>query len=392
MMHSNPFIFFMPTKVVHGAGSLSLLGQEAKVLGAKKIFLVTDYGIKKAGLLEGAIRSLSQAALETTVFSDVEEDPGIETVEAGRKAAQEAASELIVALGGGSVICAAKAIAIVLTNGGPINKYEGIGKVAKAPTPVVAIPTTAGSGSEVSASTIITDAERKVKMTISSPMSFPRAAILDPELLLSLPFRQAALSGIDALTHAIEAYTSTGATPITDALALSSIEMLFSSLRESAGGSDISAKETNLIASAMANMACGNSRLGLVHEMSKHVSGLFKVSHGLANGILLPYVMEFNMKACPARFARMALSMGETLPYPISRRQLAQRAISAVKRLLADLDFPRKFGPEQADRSSIPEMADRTSAGALVKFNARKPSRSDVISIYEQSFKGWEVD
>lgn len=391
-MDPKQFIYSMPTKVVHGPGTIMMLGQEAKAIGAKKIFLVMDPGIKKAGLHESALRSLNQAGLETIIFSDVEEDPAVETIEAGRKAAQGAGADLIVALGGGSVICAAKAIAIVLTNGGLINSYEGSGKVAKAPVPVIAIPTTAGSGSEVSAATMITDAQRKVKMNISSPMGYPRVAILDPELLLSLPFRQAVLSGVDALSHAIEAYTSTIATPITDCLALSSIEMLFSSLRESAGGWDISAKETNLIASAMANMACGNARLGLVHEMSKHVSGLFKVSHGLANGTLLPYVMEYNMKACPGRFSRMALHMGEHITDAISVRQLAQRSITSVKRLLADLDFPRKFSPEQVDRSAIPEMADRTMAGALVKFNARKPSRDDVMRLYEQSFLGWEIE
>lgn len=225
-------------------------------------------------------------------FTDVRQNPDVACVSRGVEAFRAAQADLVVAVGGGSPMCAAKAIALIATNGGTIRDYEGFGKVSQRPLPTICLPTTAGSGTEVSAVTIITDEKRHIKMAIGSPLAFPPLAILDPELLLTLPFRQAAASGMDALSHAIEACLTTQATPLTNALALGAIRLMGENLVRAAKTRDLEAKGACLLASSMANMACGNARLGLNHALTWPISSLFGVPHGLANGIMLPYALE----------------------------------------------------------------------------------------------------
>lgn len=294
----------------------------------------------------------------------------------------------------------------MVTNGGKIRDYAGLNKASKPPLPLVAIPTTAGSGAEVSQFIVLKDETQHAKMVVGSPMYFPEVTILDPMLIRTLPFWQAVASGIDALTHAIEAYLTTMTTPITDALALSAINLVYGNLRAASTSDDLDAKEACLIGSTMANMACGNARLGLVHTMTTPMEGMFDVPHGIAAGTLLPYVMEFNLPASHRRFAMLAKSMGES-DVGRSPGDLAPRAITGIKKLYIELGFPKKYSDSQIDRKAIPEIAKRVMSGLYGVYdpekdypmdaiiptaNIRKATMKDAIELYERSFEGWDKE
>jgi alcohol dehydrogenase class IV len=401
----NIFTFHLPTKIVHGAHSVEETGTEFKALGASKALVVTDKGISGAGLIEGVLESLRAGGIPYVVFDEVEEDPSGATVGKGADLAVREKCDGIVVIGGGSPICAARGVGVVATNGGKIRDYAGLNMASKQPLPLIAIPTTAGSGTEVSQFIVLKDEELHTKMVAGSPWYFPKVAILDPLLLRGLSFRQFAISGVDALGHAIEAYLTNLCTPITDAWALQAVSMMYHNLRQAATSDDLDAKEACLIGSSLANMACGNARLGLVHTMTTPMEGMFKIPHGIAIGVLLPYVMEFNLPASFERFAALARAMGES-DSGKTVAELAPRAIIAVKKLLVDLDFPRKYSDSQVDPKAIPQIARIIMGGLyavrdLIKeypinaivpsANIRKSTMGDVIRLFEQSFKGWEV-
>jgi alcohol dehydrogenase class IV len=402
---NNIFNFYLPTRIVHGQNSIQEAGNLFKDLGATKALIITDEGVSYAGLLEGLYDSLKSKGVPYVVFDGVEEDPGEMTIANGVNFALKEKCDGIIALGGGSVICAARGIGVVATNGGKIKDYAGIGKASKMPLPLIAIPTTAGSGAEVSQVFILKDEEYNLKMIVAGPLYFPRAAILDTLLLRTLPFRQAAASGIDALSHAIEAFLTTLTTPITDAIALTALNLIYNNLRTAAATDDLDAKEACLIGSAMANMACGNSQLGLAHFMTIPTEGMFKIPHGIDLGILLPQVMDFNLPVSYERFAVLAKTMGEP-ENGRSMRDFAPCAITAVKRLLVDLGFPNKFPEDQFDPKAIPHMAKVVTGGIFGRFdpekemtmdtpvpavNIRKATMKDVIDLFEKCFQGWRL-
>jgi alcohol dehydrogenase class IV len=401
----NIFTFYLPTKIVHGINSVQKTGEEFKNLGATKALIVTDKGVKGAGLVEGVLDSLKKSGVPYVVFDEVEEDPGGTTVGKGAEVCSKEKCDGIVVIGGGSPICAGRGIGVVVANGGKIRDYLGLNKASKPPLPLIAIPTTAGSGAEVSQFIVLKDEERHTKMVVGSPMYFPRVAILDPMLLKGLSFWQSVVSRIDALSHAIEAYFTSMTTPITDALALSAINLIYNNLRAASTSEDLDAKEACLLGSSMANVACGNARLGLTHAMTNPMEGMFKIPHGVAIGTLLPYVMEFNLTASYQRFAVLAKNLGE-FDIGKSIEDLAPRAITAIKRLFVDLRFPRKYSDSQIDRKTIPQMAKMIMEGmygvydpnkeypinAIVpSTNIRKATMKDVIDLYEKAFEGWEM-
>ncbi|MCL5962631.1 MAG: iron-containing alcohol dehydrogenase, partial [Chloroflexi bacterium] len=250
-------VFSSPTKMYHGFGSVNLAGDIASSLGITKAMVVTDRGIVKAGLLEGILGSLAGKNVQHAVFDDVEEDPDGETVQRGLSKLREADANGVIAVGGGSPICAAKGIALVATNGGKIIQYEGPNKYKLPPLPVVAIPTTAGSGSDVSRWFVLHSKEEQRSFVVGGDACFPSASILDPMLLASLPKWQAIISGVDALTHAVEALWTTNATILTDAIAYECISVIVGNLTRAALTSDLEAKSRLHLAASMANIACG---------------------------------------------------------------------------------------------------------------------------------------
>lgn len=402
---SDLFAFYLPTKLVHGAGSTQETGTEFKSLGCSKALIVTDKGVRGAGLVEGIAESLSESGIAYVIFDEVKEDPDGADVERGAKVAAEEGCDGIVVVGGGSPICAGRGIGVVATNGGRIRDYAGVNKAASAPLPLIAIPTTAGSGAEVSQFIVLKDEGTHTKMVVGSPLYFPKVAILDPLLLRGLPFRQAVVSGIDALSHAIEAYFTTMTTPITDAWALQAIKMMYEKLRPATTTDDLEAKEACLIGSSLANMACGNARLGLTHAMTIPLEGMFGMNHGIAIGVLLPHVMEFNAVASQTRFALLARSL-EGIDAQGSEEEMARTFISAIKGLLIDLGFPRRYEDSLVDRKAIPRMAQMIMCGLYGVYdpdkqyplnsivpsaNIRKATLADVMHLYERCFEEWTL-
>ena len=382
------YSFHMPTKIVHGFGASAEAGKEAAFLKIKKALLVTDKGVKNAGLTEKAAASLESAGIPALVFADVEEDPGTATVAKGVDIFKSEGCNGVVIVGGGSSLCAGKGIALMAANGGSLPEYEGMDKFKLPPFPVIGIPTTAGAGSEVSSTFIITDEKRNYKMSVSGEACFPECAILDPLLMAHIPYWPGMNAGMDALSHAIGACCTNLATPITDSLAISSIAMIVKNLAAAILSNDLEAKNQQLVGSAMANIACGNARLDLIHALS-HPLGSHHMPHGLANGILIPYVMEFNLPVCADKFAQMAMAMGEKAD-GMTFEELAVRAIARIKELFIITAYPTKIPGDFVTEKDIPDLVKQAMTRPMVKFNRRKSSEKELAAIYLKALKGWE--
>jgi len=353
------------------------------------VLIVSDKGVTGAGLIEPLETALKSAKLPFAIFDDVEVDPGTATVDKGLKLLKDEKCNGIIVVGGGSPVCAAKGIALVATNGGSICDYEGMDKYKQPPLPVIAIPTTAGAGSEVSGVFIITDEARNYKMAIGGSACFPEVAILDPMLLRNIPFWPAVNAGLDALTHAMEACWTMLTTPLTDCIALEAIRLIYNNLAPMVLGRDLEAIYMQLLGSTMANIACGNTKLGLVHALSQPL-GAYHLAHGYANGIMLPFVMEFNLPVCKEKFAAMAVAMGEER-LTAGTGELAEQAILLVKKLYLELGFPNKLDEKTVSPQEIPEMVRRAKTRPQWKVNLRKSTDEDLARIYEKAFMGWEL-
>lgn len=388
MNYDKVYAFTLPMRVYLGYGCSDRTGLEARKLGIQAALIVTDVGVRKAGVIEPVQRSLISAGVRYEVFDEVPQDPNTSVIGRGLEVLKSTGCDGVVIVGGGSPLCAGKAIALLATNGGRLQDYEGVDKVKVPSLPVIAIPTTAGSGSEVSASLIVTDETRNdYKMTINSYYCYPSVALLDPLLLRTLPPRLFAISAADALSHAVEAIATTLATPLTDAIAYEALRLMFRSMCAAALSDDLEAKRDQLFASTIANIACGNAKLGLVHACSQPL-GSFHVAHGLANAVLLPYVMEFNLPACEEKYARMAEVIGADKPW-MTRAEKARAAIGAVKELLQAVNLPDRFSEDVVPRSAIPQLAKIAMGRPQVQFNIRKASEADLVEIYERSFEGY---
>jgi alcohol dehydrogenase class IV len=316
-------------------------------------------------------------------------DPGTSVVEKGVAMLGQDECKGVIAIGGGSVLCAGKGIALVASNGGNLCQYEGLAKYKTPPLPLIAIPTTAGSGSEVSQVFIIGDESRNhYKMTIGGYECFPDVAILDPMLLRKLPPFQFIMSGLDALSHAIEATQTNMATLLTDTIAFEAIRLMMINLAPAAYTDDLEAKGAQLFASAMANIACGNAKLGLNHAVAQPL-GSYHVAHGLSAGILLPYVMEFNLPACEEKMSRLA-GILELTNSSMSQSAKAKSVLIAVQDLYTKLHFPDRLSEEMVPKEKIPEMAKMVAGRPQMAFIRRKASEKDVIAIYERAYQGWQ--
>lgn len=344
--------------ILFGNGMVAQIGQEVAALGAKKVLLVTDQGIIKAGLLPKVVEPLCAAGIEVAVFDQCEANPSVETVDRVTLLAKEA--DLLIGLGGGSSMDVAKAAAILVTNSGKIQDYEGINLVKVPPVPVVAVPTTSGTGAEATPFAVITDKTRDWKMAIGSSYNIPALAICDPELTLTLPPALTAATGMDALTHAIEGFTSLSNDPISEALAFKAIQLIAGSLREAVakGDANINARYDMMLGSTMAAMGFTNTILGIAHSMAHPLGGIFNIPHGTANAIMLPVIMEFNLIGNPDKFIQVAIAMGEKID-GLPRMEAAAKSVAAVKRLAQDIGIPRlsELGVKEADISRLAEEA-----------------------------------
>ncbi|MGD9123668.1 MAG: iron-containing alcohol dehydrogenase, partial [Desulfarculaceae bacterium] len=340
MLSQKVFDFSIPVKVHFEVGGAKKIGSAIKAVGGSNVLIVTDKGVAGAGLHQVITSSLEKEGLSYSVFDKIEANPSTETVEKGHALFKEKGCDVVVGIGGGSPIDAAKAIALLTANPLPLAQYEGPDKVPNPVAPIFAVPTTAGTGSEINGSTVLTDRARKYKMSIRSSHLVPELALLDPALLCSLPPIVVAPTGMDALVHAIEAYVSVISSPATDGLAIEAIRLVGQNLRAFYASPDsLEAASNMLMASAMACMSFSNARLGVIHAIAHVLGGRYNIAHGVACAVLLPHAMEYSLIGAAEKFGRIAVALGEPTK-GLTKMQKAKTSVEAVKKLMNDIDMP----------------------------------------------------
>ncbi|WP_320046062.1 iron-containing alcohol dehydrogenase [uncultured Ilyobacter sp.] len=379
------YSYFIPTVNLMGRGAVSNVGKQAKILNGSKALLITDEILVKIGVAEKIISLLKHSGVKTSVYDKVNPNPTVKNVNDALSVYQNEKCDIIIALGGGSSIDCAKGVGILATNGGNISDYEGVDKSENPMPPFIAINTTAGTGSEMTRFTIITNTDTSVKMAIVDWHVTPTVSINDPELMVSMPAKLTAATGMDALTHAIEAYVSTIATPVTDSAAIKAIEIISKYLRPAvANGENLEAREMMAYAAFLAGMAFNNASLGNVHAMAHQLGGFYDLPHGVCNAILLPHVEKFNLIACPDKFVDIAKALGENT-VGISTMDSAEKAIFAIQRLSKDIGIPsglKELGVKEEDFSTLADNALKDVCGAT---NPRKSSKEQIIQIFKDS-------
>jgi len=379
------FQFNIPTSIAFGEGSSQSVGHLVLGMEFTRVFCIYDAGVKKAGVAADIVSSLTTAGLEVVEWDGVVANPTDFVVEEGARLAREAGSQVIVAIGGGSVIDTGKAICILLTNESPINQYDGINMVKTPTTPLIAIPTTAGTASEVTAFTIVTDTVKLKKMVIGGQNIGAKYALIDPLLTLAMPPALTAATGMDALTHAVEAYVSKAASVPTDINALKSIELISGNLAMAVeNGSNVEARTNMLLGSMLAGFAFNSAVLGLVHSIAHPLSVHCGLPHGVANAAVLPHVMEYNAEAVPARVRDIGAAMGLDVK-ELSVSQAVKETIDAVKSLSRKIGIPT-LKETGVSRNLFERVAEDALKEISTIFNPRDPSKEDVLKILEKAF------
>ena len=377
------FGFFTPAVALMGAGCAKEIGLRAKSLGARHALLCTDVGMVRLGLAEKVKILLETEGVKVTVFDGSEPNPTDRNVHDGVTVYQTQGCDSIVTLGGGSSHDCGKGIGMVIGNGGNIRDYEGLDKTSKPMPPFLAVNTTAGTAAEMTRFCIITNTDNHVKMAIVDWRCTPNIAINDPLLMVDMPPNLTAATGMDALTHAIEAYVSTIATPITDACALKAISLIADWLRPAvACGTNIEARDKMAYAEYLAGMAFNNASLGYVHAMAHQLGGFYNLPHGVCNAVLLPDVCAFNLIACPQRFADIAVALGENIT-DCSPMQAADKAITAIRRLAKDVGIPKNLSELGVLEKDLEPMAANAMKDACHATNPRTATLAQVIGIFK---------
>ena len=393
-LHQTDIAFYLPTQIKFGLGIVEKLGLELQIepdlAGCGRVVLVTDQGVASAGLVEKVEAGLADSSYEIkAVFDAVPSDSDLNTVRELTQIIQRHEANLIIALGGGSVMDTAKAGSLIAAHGGEVRDYEGGFMVPGPCIPIVTIPTTTGTGSEVSLGLVIKDREARSKITVVSPFLFPRLAVLDPEMVKTLPPKLVAWTGMDALTHAIEVYVSTEHAPISEALAFRVVEMIFDNLEAAVKNSDsLDARAKMQLAATMAGMAMSNAGLGATHAINHTVGAMFGVHHGLGNAVALPEVMKYNLETCPERFASLARAMGVTQT-DLSDEELGQLAIERVRGLRQVLGIPERYSDlgVPTDDATIEAIAEGAMNDPMLAFNPRKTELRDMKPLVAKTLR-----
>jgi alcohol dehydrogenase len=384
-MEEKIYTFMCGTRIIHGPYSSKNVGEMARALGILRPFLVAGRGVTKAGLAKQILCFLEETNLATEMFNDVGEDADVTEVDRGARILKGKKCDGVVVVGGGSSICAGRGIALVATNGGSIRDFEGTEKYTQPPLPVIVVSTTAGSGAEVSAGMVIYDREKRRSFACRGPACYANVAILDPYMLLSTPRGVAVAAGLDALTHAVEALCTNMGTPLTDTLAYQAFSMIMKNFRSAILATDLEALAQMHLASVIANLACGNARLGLVHAMTSAYG--IPLPHGLKNGIVLPHVMEYNMPVVKSKLAKLALLVGASTASFRTEEELAAEAIAAIRRLYEDLGVPYNLASNQVNPADIPQMVTEGMEQIYIQYNLRKPTSGDVEKLWQKVIK-----
>jgi alcohol dehydrogenase len=376
------FSFELPTKIVFGTGCISHLRPELRALGSKRPLIVTDKGIVEAGIIEKVLAEL-KSDIEYRVFDEVDANPKDTNVAAGAEAYNAFNADSIIAVGGGSPIDCAKAIGVLAANdASDIKLFEGKGVPTKPLPPLVSVPTTAGTGSELTFSSVITDTREKYKMTIKNAFTAPKTAICDPALTVTVPKQITAATGMDALTHAIEAFTATCSEPISDACALYAIELIYANLIPAFNnGENMEARSGMLMGSMLAGIAFSHSDVASVHCIAEALGGMHDLPHGLCNSIFLPYVMRYNMDYSVTKYARIAKAMGLTLS---SEQEDAKAAVSAIIKLSEIVMLPsfRSLNIAESDYDKIVESSVKNGSN---NSNPRPMKKHDYMNVLKMA-------
>jgi alcohol dehydrogenase len=377
--------YFIPTVNLIGAGTVNEVGEKIKVLGGKKVLIVTDAMLAKFGMAERVKGIIEEAGLEAFVFDGAEPNPTDLNVAAGLKAWKKYKCDSLVSLGGGSSHDCAKGIGLVASNGGNIKDYEGVDVSKNEFVPYVALNTTAGTASEMTRFCIITDTSRKVKMAIIDWRVTAKVSINDPELMAGMPPSLTAATGMDALTHAVEAYVSTIANPLTDSAALMAIKLVAEYLPKAvANGTDMVSREKMAYAQFLAGMAFNNASLGYVHAMAHQLGGFYNLPHGVCNAILLPVVSQFNLLAKADRFRDIAVAMGECVD-GLSVNDAGQVAIEAIKTLSKAVGIPEGLSKLNVKEEDFEVMAKNAKLDACQLTNPRLATLEQVIELFRKA-------
>lgn len=381
------FQFHMPTRIVAGPGVVENLGAELDRLGVQHLMVVTDDYLRHNGLVDQVLESLNSWGGEVmAIFDEVLPNSELAQVNNGTELARENTVDGILAIGGGSVIDTAKGINLLLTYGGDLLSYEGMDNVPGPLKPLAVIPTTAGTGSEVTPFAVIRDNSSKSKIAFTSGHLQPNLAVLDPNFTLSLPPGLTASTGIDALTHAIEAYISTMHNPISDAYALQAIRLIKESLSMATNHpDDLDARYQMLVASTLAGVAFGTSMVTVVHALAHALGGLYEVPHGYANSLFLPAGMEMQLDDVPERLADIARTLSVDVS-ELNNREAALAGIDAVRHLIAECKLPQRLRDFKVPKEELKELAEKTMADGSILGCVRFPELEEIETLLQKIY------
>jgi len=389
MTLTSSFTVTQPTRIQFGVGSINNLATTVQDFNGSNVFLVLDPGLIKSGIAGQITAPLDDAGIPYVMYDSIDPEPGLKLADKGYKLAKSNGCDCVIGAGGGSAMDVAKAVAILMTNGGKAADYLGLDKIAKPGVPKIMVPTSAGTGAEVTFTAVFINEKTGSKGGMNGTPLYPEAAVLDPMLTLSLPPKVTAYTGIDALTHALEAYTSTQAHTMSEMYSLEAIKLISRNLPKAyANGTNLEARSAMLMGSLLGGKALATAGVGLVHAMAYPMGGMFGIPHGLANAILLPYVIEYNLIGNMEKFATLAAIMGKKTD-DMTTREAAERCVETLFELNGDVDIPGTLQDIDIPVEQLPEMARiALTVTRPVENNPRKPTLEDVISIYQMAYDG----
>ena len=376
---------FVAPEFIFGWGAIDLAGQYAANYRARKVLLVTDPGVRSAGWSDKVEKSLSEANIDITIFDGITSNPKDYEVAAGADLYLRRGCDVIVAVGGGSPMDCAKGIAILVANGGSILDYEGVDRVSIPPPPMVFIPTTAGTAADISQFAIISDTKRSIKIAIISKTIIPDIALIDPQTTLTMPDELTAATGMDVLTHAVEAYVSNASSPVTDVHAFEAIGIVAGYLKRVMEYPDNSQYRTRMMLGSLhAGLAFSNASLGMVHAMAHALGGSFDLSHGECNALLLEHAVDFNYDAAPARYRHILSAFDSNAGDSTSfGKDALVRAISSLRESIGLNTRLRDMGLKKSD---FDQLSDFALKDPCIVTNPKIPQKSDIVRCYEQAF------
>lgn len=380
-MSIRAFNYAIPTAIEFGAGTVKALANHVEKLNGTKVLLVGDPGVLQAGLIRRLEKPLQDGNIPYILFTDIGMEAAIESVDNGVELAKSEGCDIVIGVGGGSSLDTAKSIGLMLRNNGNIRDYIGLDKVPGPGAPVIAVPTTAGTGSEITRFSVMSDKKAKAKLSVGSLYNCPTLALCDPELTSSLPPHLTAATGMDALTHALESYVNKVTQPISEGLSIQSMKLIARSLRLAVvQGENLEARSDMLLASSIAAMAFNSTRLGLAHALAIPLGAHFKIPHGVVNAILLPEVMQFNLIGNVEKFAEIARIFGENVD-GLSTREAAERAVKAIRQLKNDVGITQTLTDFGLEEEHLDFIVEEAMESGNVPVNPVKPTIEDLKTI-----------